>query len=529
MRSFQDYWKKYAAWWQHQDTVAQWQIFGVLIATVLGAAYRLAYLPETLQFLGDQGRDAIIAYGILHGDFTLVGPSTSVGSMFLGPLYYYFMAPWLLLSGFNPLGPAYAIAFIGILTVPLMYVVGKKLIGGAPAFLATLLYTFAPYVLVYTRFSWNPNPAPIITLAMLYAGWKAWKGSAWWWVGVALGWLIMIQLHYVALLSAVPFGLFWLFDLRRSLQAKDQARLLILGKTLLASLGLLFLSLVPLILFDFRFHHVIVKGFVDFLDGDPTAEKLPLAQRVTAFFREHQGRGMHVLFEIWGAEWTQWYRQINSSLLSAYGLFLALLWPWYRRSKFHSGFWLIVLFFLTSLSGLATYSGTLHHHYITYLYPISYYVSGLVMYSMVKNLRWLGVVLASLLFIYISWIQVQPAQMSYLQPMGWQITDMKRVAKIIQDRLPKDKTYTLASLSEFRDYRGMNYRYFLVASDHPPVALEEFAQADLLVVVAENPTQPELVLNSPAYEIQDYPRGGWEKIDLENGPSLYFIGRQTTQ
>ena len=116
--------------------------------------------------------------------------------------------------------------------------------------------------------------------------------------------------------------------------------------------------------------------------------------------------------------------------------------------------------------------------------------------------------------------------MEYLKPLGWQLSDMREVAQVLLERVPKDKTYTLASLSEFRDYRGMNYRYFMVASNHPPVALEEFQSADLLLVVAENPPEPEEVLNSPAYEIRDYPRGGWERVDIENGPSLYFIGRQ---
>ena len=113
------------------------------------------------------------------------------------------MAPWLWLAGYDPVGPAVAVAWLGVITVPLLYVVGKKFVEPTAAFLATLLYATAPYVLAYTRFSWNPNPAPVVTLGMMYAGYRAWKGSAWWWLGVVLGWLIIIQLHYVLLVAAL--------------------------------------------------------------------------------------------------------------------------------------------------------------------------------------------------------------------------------------------------------------------------------------------------------------------------------------
>ncbi len=519
-------WGRYCSWWRQLSSLKKWQILGIGIATIIGGAYRLAYLPESLQFLADQGRDAIIANGILHGDIAFVGPSTSVGNMYLGPLYYYFMAPWLLLSGYSPLGPAYAVAFLGILTLPLMYIVGKRLIGPTAAFIAVLLYTFAPYVLVYTRFSWNPNPAPIVTLGMLYAGWRAWKGSAWWWVGVAVGWLIMIQLHYVALLSAAPFGLLWMVDLVRSYRRTDKQRLFILAKTLFASLGLFLISILPLVVFDFRFDHVIYKGFVDYFNGDTSTAQPQLLARVSSFIREHHGRSMHVLFEIWGAEWTQWYRQLNTFLLWIYILLLVLAWPWYRRSKYHAGYWIVILFLVTSISGLAAFKGTLHHHYLTYLYPISYYISGMVIYSLVKNLRWFGVVIGSIVCIYISWLQVRPAQMSYLNKLGWTIDDMQNVANTILQEIPPETTYALTTLSEVKDYRGLNYRYFLVASDHPPVPLEDFGSSDVLVIIAENPTAPHDVLGSPVYEIVTFPKDSYRTVSIEGGPVIYIVDRQ---
>ena len=52
-----------------------------------------------MTFLGAEGRDVIIVRTLLvKADPILIGPGTSVGGMYLGPLYYYFMAPFLLLA-----------------------------------------------------------------------------------------------------------------------------------------------------------------------------------------------------------------------------------------------------------------------------------------------------------------------------------------------------------------------------------------------------------------------------------------------
>src|SRR5690606_24275698 len=85
----------------------------MIAIVVVGAGLRLYNLPHTAQFLGDQGRDALIVSRIFkEGDLVFIGPVTSVGNMYLGPLYYYFMLPFLWLSYPSPLGPAYGVAIL---------------------------------------------------------------------------------------------------------------------------------------------------------------------------------------------------------------------------------------------------------------------------------------------------------------------------------------------------------------------------------------------------------------------------------
>jgi 4-amino-4-deoxy-L-arabinose transferase-like glycosyltransferase len=84
--------------------------------------------------------------------------------MFLGPLYYYLMIPSLAATNLSPVGPAIAVAGFGILTVALVWWVGRQWFGRKEALLATLLYSVSPTVINYSKSSWNPNILPFFSL-----------------------------------------------------------------------------------------------------------------------------------------------------------------------------------------------------------------------------------------------------------------------------------------------------------------------------------------------------------------------------
>lgn len=516
-------WDAWQRWWKNQFIAEQWRVLGVALATVIGASYRLFNLRDTVQFLADQGRDAIIAYEILHANITFVGPSTSVGDMYLGPLYYYFMAPFILVAGNDPIGPVLAVVLLGIITIPVLYFVGKRLLGPWPAFFATLLYATAPLAVEYTRFSWNPNPAPLVTLAILYCIWKAWNGSARWWLVAVIGFLVMIQLHYVALLIAAPLGIFWLADIGRSHHTRDANRLQQLLVYIPVAFLLLVLSFAPLIVFNWRFDNVILNGFTNFLEGDPSASPRGLSD----IFRTVPERTALILFDTWGKISGSWRESAHFWLGGLYLIGAVSGWFVFRKTRYRFGYLFLVVSVLTSALGLAYYRGAVHAHYYTYFYPISYLVTGSLLYVFARAFRWIGIVLAAVLFIGISWLQVQPEQLEYMEDLGWRMSDMKATADRILAVVPEDKTYAMTTLSEIQDYRGLNYRYFLLTSHHPPISLEDFGSADMLVIIAENPTDPEKVLGSPVYEVVTFPKGEYEVYPPTTiGPHIYVVERK---
>jgi len=129
----------------------------VILILILASFYRLYRIEDYMTFLGDEGRDVLVVYNILHGKLTLLGPTSSVGGFFLGPIYYYFMAPFLWLFNYNPVGPAIGVALIGIATVFLLYKIALTLFNKRIALIASFLYSISPLVVTYSRSSWNPN------------------------------------------------------------------------------------------------------------------------------------------------------------------------------------------------------------------------------------------------------------------------------------------------------------------------------------------------------------------------------------
>src|ERR1035437_6987442 len=137
--------------------VSNQNIFIALIL-ILAAFLRLYRIADYMTFLGDEGRDVLTVYGILHGHLTLLGPTSSVGGFFLGPIYYYFMAPFLWLFNYNPVGPAVMVALFGVATVWLIYKVCADFFNAKIGLVASFFYAISPLVIAYSRSSWNPNP-----------------------------------------------------------------------------------------------------------------------------------------------------------------------------------------------------------------------------------------------------------------------------------------------------------------------------------------------------------------------------------
>jgi 4-amino-4-deoxy-L-arabinose transferase-like glycosyltransferase len=186
--------------------------FPIVTILIIGAYLRLYKISEYLTFLGDEGRDVLVVKRmIVDGKWTLLGPTASVGGFYMGPIYYYFMLPFLWLWRLDPVGPAIMVALVGIATIYLLYKAGCEIFGRKTGIIASLLYAISPLVIAYSRASWNPNIVPFFSLLLYYLCYRLVAKNQWnlvFWIGMIFG--IGIQLHYTFLFLFPPVAL-WLF------------------------------------------------------------------------------------------------------------------------------------------------------------------------------------------------------------------------------------------------------------------------------------------------------------------------------
>lgn len=500
------------------------QHYLLIVILLLAAFLRLYNIPNTVQFLGDQGRDAIIVSRIFRElDPVFIGPVTSVGNMYLGPLYYYFMLPFLFLTYPSPMGPVYAVALLGIFTVFLMYYLGQKLIGKQAALWATGLFGLSAVVAHNTRFSWNPNPAPFVSLFMLYFTYKAVKKSEWYWVGVTACFAVLIQLHYLTLLSGAGFGLVWLFQLIQKLRNKKPIKKMILSTSLAA---LIFIaSLTPLILFDFRHDGLNRKAFLSILTKEDAFSQEVSDDRssILKFSSDFLDRSELIIADI-----SVGRHSMNLNVFISLAVITAFIWylrEAKKQKKDLTGDLILASFLLTGILGTAAYKHAIYEHYIAYLFPVTFLVLGrVIQFLLTKKIP--GIVAVLLFLIVFARFNYRHAQV-ILNSLGWTIAHIQGVAKTIEDRVTPGEKYNIVLLNDTGDINGQNYRYFLLTSDKPPVPEEKFGEVDTLFIIDEQ-RKVEKEVDSPVYEIVTFPnKEPAEEYQIQNGPEITVLRKDT--
>ena len=252
--------------------------FDIILIILVGLFLRLYRIQEFYMFLADQGRDALIVKRIaLLQNFPAIGPSSSIGEVFLGPFYYYLVAPFLLLARLNPVGLAIGVALISAVGIYFAYSVVKKTLSDKGALFFFFLITFSFELVRISRFSWNPNLLPYFSFATLYFFTQALeeknthtiRDSALF--GLFFG--LSFQLHHLAGLLALPIAAYFIIIL---IQRKKISLLIVP----FISLALFLTTLVPLVIFEFRHQFLNTRNLISVFTQQNIVSTGPLYKRV---------------------------------------------------------------------------------------------------------------------------------------------------------------------------------------------------------------------------------------------------------
>lgn len=503
-----------------------WHWYLAVFITLAAGFLRFYRIPETVMFLGDQGRDALlVAQMFKELDPVFIGPVTSVGNMYLGPFYYYFMLPFLWISYPSPLGPVYAVAFFSTITVFLTYHLGKKIFSPLTGLLASFFLAFSAEAIDISRFSWNPNLAPFFSLLMIYFSWKAFKKPKNW-IIVTLLFSLIIQLHYLALLTGITIGLLWLYSLiigSRKQKTKIKKSFIQKNiKIIVISFFIFLLSLTPQILFDLKHGGLIIGAFQKMFSQEQifTDKKASsTTETVTRFMQNFQSRANHFLVRVPMGKLANNYETI---LLLSISLLLAFNLYWTHSKKQKKLFLaniIILAFLIIGAIGTTLYQNQLYNHYIAYLFPVIAFAYSLALITLLKVNKKL---FTPFIMLFIIWFFINNAQRFPLKP-NYLYQKTQQSSQQIYDHLKDNELYDIVLLSETKDLYGQSYRWFLSTTDRPPIVKEKNQQAETLIIIDEE-KNIEDVTQLDIYEIIIFPEKNIdEKIFNKDLPNIYIL------
>lgn len=440
-------------------SIVNYFVIGILVCS---AFFRLYRIDDLHTFHNDEGRDAMIAQEMISsGKPTFLGPQTSVGNMYLGPLYYYFMVPALIISGGNPVGPSIMVALSGVITTYLVYLLGKKWFGVNSALASSFIFAVSPLFVHYTASSWNPNLVPLVSILII----MAWQANAHLALGLLFG--VLFQLHYVAMAFAFVI-FFWMIIETKNIR--------IIPKIIFGFL----LTTLPFWFFELRHDFLNIQSLFSYIEGSgvKNGNVAPYLERL---IKNSEGIISNIILS----------RTLTHNTTSVYVFIISLLvsilsLPWFmsNNAKKHAyKLWYIVISTLIITSILKE---TLYPHYLGYIFPVIALLIGSVLRSRVKYIQFIG--FGYLLFWTIYSIPVT------VKALGGEGSMQKlkgiEVAGYIMRDAAGEPYNVVGSVNNSRE---TTYIYYLRRLNSPPSSNPE----KLLYVICEDNPCTEQDINNP--------------------------------
>jgi len=450
-------------------------------------------------FLGDQGRDALIVKKIVTLQaLPAIGPPSSIGEVFLGPFYYYLVAPFLFIFRLNPVGLAVGVALLSCIGLYSAYIIGKRTLPGKGAFYFFLLTTFSYELVRIARFSWNPNLLPFFAFITIYLlsrscdidnkKWFYFSGL----FGIFFG--LSFQLHHLAGLLVLPVAVYFILALVR----QKNFRLLLVP---LVSFGGFLLTLVPLIIFELRHQFLNTHNLISVFTQQNIVSSGPLYLR---------------LYDI-NTSFIEFAFHFRFPPLLALALTLGVigLSTWKCAKKFHPFVAVVILSVVLYLFGFSRVNSSLIPHYYNPIYVCFYFLIAYI-FATKKN-----IVFSFFSFILICLFVLRQAQgYEFISQKGsFQDANPRLIGAFIASRAGKQKINLTTYPTDFtsRDC----YQYFIELNGGTVVDGSSAQVTDSMYVLCNK--QPCRVINSDSWNVQMF---GAAKIDTmwnKDGIAIYKL------
>ena len=424
----------------------------LLIILAIAAFLRIFHLSSLTEFLGDQGRTMLVMkHFVEDGMIPIVGPTTQSGHN-LGPIFYYLLVPGYII-GPSPLGVSLWMAFLGIVSVYVVYVTGRRMFGIVSARYMSVLWAVSPVIISADRVIWEPNLVPLFSILfayLLYRAYSEWKPIVWILLGVVVG--ILIQLHYPNIYFVGLTGLCLLGSL---VFGKHPVRDVVhVSVCLLSGCAV---SMLPFLWHEYTVGYRDILGVASIMGAGGTdlgkramvAAVLDYAYRVFGRFAPHMSR-----------------------MPAAVLLFLSCIFVLFRPNK-KNAFFLVWL--IGGIIAMTRYKEVVHDHFLYFLVPVPFLLVGSYI-SSVRRHSWKLAVYGMLILLCV----YQLMQTDVLRDKN---NDISRVSRVVENIRSKTGSNPFSfTLINSRSYSDLHYRYYMEEFGMSPVSATGSGYTKLFVV-----------------------------------------------
>lgn len=257
--------------------------FNILLFLILSLAvfFRVYNIFSLHGFAIDADLYSWIIKDIIYGKhLRLVGQLTSTEGVYIGPLFYYLMAPFFLVTRMDPIGAVIFATLLGAITVFSFYLVFKKILGNWIGLIAGFLQAVLPLRVGFDRWVVPTMTVNLWCIWFFYCVYKLVSGDTKYLItGLFLAGLIWhIHLALAPLLILLPIAIILS-------KKKPDKKSIILG--VLAFV----IPMTPFILFEFRHQFLQSSSFFNSLFADST---LPLLEKTQKILDQGLGRNFYL-------------------------------------------------------------------------------------------------------------------------------------------------------------------------------------------------------------------------------------------
>jgi len=468
----------------------KFEVLLVLLILAIALFLRLYRVSGYMTFLGDEGRDALMVKRILvDHDFPLLGPPTSVGNVYLGPLYYYMMAGAMTVFWLNPVAAAGMVAAIGVLAVALVYYLAKEWFGKIPAFLTAFLYAVSTVNIINTHSSWNPSPTPFFALLAILGLHLARKYNNYLFLiltGVSLA--AAVQMHYLAGILLPIFVVFWIYEMF----TKNKRHFL---KGTFGAIIAFITLLSPLIIFDLRYNflnfNAIVKLFTDKNTNQSFDGFSALSSIITNYKDKLMGRYIAV-----GNGWLV----IVSSIIVSVPLAVTFQ-RWLLDKKIGWPYFILSIWLVLGIFSVSFYQGPVFDHYLSFVSPAVFLLLAAFVALFKTKFK---IIFTIFLLLAVGFFNL--VKNPLLSPPHHQLQRTQSVAKFIIEK-SGGRPFNFALIAD-KNYDSA-YQFYLDIYGHKPKVVPVEITDQLFVVCEISLCQPTV---NPKYEIAAF---GMSKVEKE--------------